>query len=111
NLDRLRVERDEFIRCLRRKGVGTSVHFIPIPIHPYFARLPLAGYPCPRALSLYSRIVSLPFYSGLAYVQQHSVVQSVREVLEDARRPRFVAIGPIDSVQPAGASVSLKGTL
>src|SRR6185295_8121837 len=58
NLNRLTIDRDEFIGELRLKGIGTSVHFIPIPLHPFFARLPLAGYACPRALQLYPRIVS-----------------------------------------------------
>ncbi len=100
NPDRLRIDRDEFIRSLRRRGIGTSVHFIPIPLHPYFARLPLAAYPCPNALALYPRIVSLPLYPALTEDQVHYIAQSVREVLETARRPRFVAAGPIDSVLP-----------
>ena len=31
----------------------------------FFARLPLAGYACPRALDLYPRIVSLPLYPAM----------------------------------------------
>src|SRR5262249_3164355 len=42
NLKRLRIDRQEFITQLREKGIGTSVHFIPIPLHPFFAQLPLA---------------------------------------------------------------------
>ncbi len=101
NLDRLRINRDEFIQCLRQKGIGASIHFIPIPLHSYFARLPLAAYACPRALELYPRIVSLPLYPGLTDEQLHYIARSVREVLELSRRPRFVAAGHIDSARPA----------
>jgi dTDP-4-amino-4,6-dideoxygalactose transaminase len=45
NLHRLKIDRDEFIRELRGRGIGTSVHFIPIPLHPFFAQLPLALMP------------------------------------------------------------------
>jgi dTDP-4-amino-4,6-dideoxygalactose transaminase len=100
NLDRLKIDRDEFICSMRRKGVGTSVHFIPIPLHPFFASLPLAGYSCPRAEELYPRIVSLPLYPALTDEQIHYIAQSVREVLERSRRPQFVASGP---VEPGGA--------
>jgi dTDP-4-amino-4,6-dideoxygalactose transaminase len=31
NLDRISIDRDEFINALRERGIGTSVHFIPIP--------------------------------------------------------------------------------
>jgi dTDP-4-amino-4,6-dideoxygalactose transaminase len=98
HLDRLRIDREEFIRSLRRRGIHTSVHFIPIPLHPFFARMPLAARPCSRALALYPRIVSLPLYPALTEDQVHYIAQSVREVLEDARRPRLVASGPVDSV-------------
>jgi perosamine synthetase len=97
NLDRLRIGRDEFVRCLRQKGVCTSIHFIPIPLHSFFARSPVAGYSCPRATELYPRIVSLPLYPGLTDEQLHYVAQSVREVLDLARLPRFLAASPLQS--------------
>jgi dTDP-4-amino-4,6-dideoxygalactose transaminase len=102
NLDRLRIDRDEFVRLLREKGVCTSIHFIPIPLHSYFASSPLANYFCPRALELFPRIVSLPLYPGLSNEQIQYVARSVREVLDRARRPRFVAAGSRDADFPAG---------
>ena len=100
NLDRLQIDRDEFVRSLREKGVCTSVHFIPIPLHSYFSRLPLAKYHCPRALDLFPRIVSLPLYPGLTDEQLAYVVKSVREVLDRARRPKFVTAGRSEAVIP-----------
>jgi dTDP-4-amino-4,6-dideoxygalactose transaminase len=91
NLDRLSIDRGEFIRRLQRRGIGTSVHFIPIPLHPYFAGLPLAAYRCPRALALYQRIVSLPLYPAMTEQQVRYVGRCVREELALARRQQFVA--------------------
>jgi len=93
NLQRLNIDRAEFIRELRQRGIGASVHFIPIPLHQFFARLPLANYPCPRALLLYPRIVSLPLYPAMTEDQVHYVAQSVREIVERSRRVQFVAPG------------------
>jgi len=93
NLNRLRIDRDEFVRSLRHKGICTSIHFIPIPLHSYFAKSPVAAYRCPRALELYPRIVSLPLYPGLTEEQIQYVAQSVRELLDAQRCPRFVAAG------------------
>ena len=64
NLHTLEIDRAEFIRRLQQKGIGASVHFIPIPLLRFFSRLPLAQYECPRALELYPRIVSLAVVSG-----------------------------------------------
>jgi dTDP-4-amino-4,6-dideoxygalactose transaminase len=102
NLQRIKIDRAEFIRELRERGIGTSVHFIPIPLHQFFAQLPLASYPCPRALRLYPRIVSLPLYPAMTEEQVRYVAQSVREVLKNSRRLRCVAPGA------AAAAVSPK---
>jgi dTDP-4-amino-4,6-dideoxygalactose transaminase len=50
NLDQLKITRDDFIRELREAGIGTGVHFIPIPLHGFFAKLPVSAYACPEAL-------------------------------------------------------------
>ena len=93
NLQRLKINRHEFILALRRRGIGTSVHFIPVPMHRFFSRLPLARYACPRARHLYERIVSLPLYPAMTEEQIQYVAQSVREVLASSRRARFMASG------------------
>jgi dTDP-4-amino-4,6-dideoxygalactose transaminase len=93
NLERLKIDREEFIRALQRKGIGTSVHFIPIPLHRFFAQLPLAHDACPRALDLYPRIVSMPLYPAMTEEQVHYVTHCVRTVLEHSRRARFLALG------------------
>jgi len=92
NLDRLRLDRKQFIEELRKRRIATSVHFIPIPLHPFFARLPLASHHCQQALDLYPRIVSLPLYPAMTEEQVHYVAQSVKEVLERARREKNLAV-------------------
>ena len=93
NLQRLNIDRSQFIRELRGKGIGTSVHFIPIPLLHFFAQIPLAHAKCPRALSLYPRIVSLPLYPAMTEEEVHYVAQCVGEILQRARKVRFVAPG------------------
>ena len=100
NLQRLNIDRSEFIRELRRKGIGTSVHFIPVPLLHFFGQIPLAKAKCPRALGLYPRIVSLPLYPAMTEEQVHYVAQCIREILERTRKVRFVAPGA-----PAAATV------
>jgi dTDP-4-amino-4,6-dideoxygalactose transaminase len=93
NLERLKIDRSEFIRELRQKGIGTSVHFIPIPLHRFFAQLPLAPCECPRAIDLYHRIISLPLYPAMTEEQVQYVAQSVREIAERSARLKYVTPG------------------
>jgi dTDP-4-amino-4,6-dideoxygalactose transaminase len=93
NLAKLKIDRRAFLQELRRRQIGASVHFIPIPLHPYFAQLHLARCRCPRALELYPRLVSLPLYPAMTEDQVHYVAQSVREALQAGRRQAFAMGG------------------
>jgi len=91
NLDKLECSRDEFIEALRELGIGTSVHFIPIPLHPFFARF--ADRPenyCPRALALYERLVSLPLYPAMEEAEVEYTAESVKSVAMRFRKKRAV---------------------
>jgi dTDP-4-amino-4,6-dideoxygalactose transaminase len=93
NLDRLDIGRPEFIVRLRQAGIGTSVHFIPIPLHPFFA--PFAGRPenqCPAALKLYPRLISLPLYPGMTEDHVRYVTKVTTQIAQKARKrtPVFV---------------------
>jgi dTDP-4-amino-4,6-dideoxygalactose transaminase len=89
NLDLLKISRDGFIEELRHAGIGASVHFIPIPLHPFFKKMHLRGTVCQRALDLYPRIVSLPLYPAMTEDQVHYVSDCVKNILVSNRRPRL----------------------
>lgn len=60
------VDRATVIERMRDAGIGTSVHFIPLHLHPYYRRT--YGYvpeDLPVALSEYEREISLPIYPDL----------------------------------------------
>ncbi|OPZ60322.1 MAG: UDP-4-amino-4-deoxy-L-arabinose--oxoglutarate aminotransferase [Synergistetes bacterium ADurb.Bin520] len=78
---KLTLDRDEFIRRLGRKGIGVSVHFIPLHLHPYWRdRYGLRPGDFPEALKKYSRVISLPIYPSLTEDQVGRVIQAVLEV-------------------------------
>jgi len=104
NLQRLKIGRGEFIWELRQRGVGASVHFIPIPLLRFFRRLPLAQYACPRASGLYPRIVSLPLYPAMTEEQVQYVAKSVREIAKRSARARWVASSAQAAALPANAT-------
>jgi dTDP-4-amino-4,6-dideoxygalactose transaminase len=87
NLEKLAISRDSFIQVLREKGIGASVHFIPIQLHPFFR--PMAHLPqnqCPVALQLYPRLITLPLYPEMTEAEVEYVGLAVREVLTQNRR-------------------------
>jgi len=110
NLQRLKIDRAEFIRELQQRGIGASVHFIPIPLLRFFAGLPLAQYACPRALGLYPRIVSLPLYPAMTEEQVQYVAQTVRGIVECSRRVRLVARDTQAETIPVGGPASINSS-
>jgi dTDP-4-amino-4,6-dideoxygalactose transaminase len=92
NLDRLSIDRSQFIEELRQRGVGASVHFIPIPMHPYFAAKPeIASSECPVTAALYPRLVSLPLYPALTREQLAHVAESVKAIAQAHKRKKTLA--------------------
>lgn len=92
NLPALGINRDEFVEELRERGVGASVHFIPIPLHPFYAQhAGLTSGNCPKALALYPRIVSLPLYPDLSRDELEHIVSSVKGIIHKSKRQRVFA--------------------
>jgi dTDP-4-amino-4,6-dideoxygalactose transaminase len=94
NLDKLDINRGEFIDALRERGIGTSVHFIPIPLHPFFsAYAGRSENQCPRADALYRRLISMPLYPAMTETQVEYAAQAVKWIAGQARKSRPVATG------------------
>lgn len=83
----LRIDRSAFIEELKKRGVGASVHFIPLHIHPYYRSA--FGYrpeSFPVANEVYLRSVSLPIYSAMTDDQVERVVDTVVSLVREYRR-------------------------
>jgi len=86
------VTRDALIDALAERGIGCSVHFIPVHHHPYFREL-LWDHGSPRfpgADAAFERIVSLPLYPGLRDEQVDRVCAEIAAV-RSHRRGRLPA--------------------
>ena len=81
HLDRLDCDRDRIIDELAERGVGTSVHFIPLHLHPAYQRQ--YGYrpgDFPVAEAEYRRVISLPIWPGMTPEDIDSVIGAVVDV-------------------------------
>jgi perosamine synthetase len=86
-LDRLKIDRAQFISELKQRGIGTSVHWMPLHMHPYYRET--YGYQpgdLPIAAALYPEIISLPIYPDIAEETVAYVCQSIVEVITRHRK-------------------------
>jgi dTDP-4-amino-4,6-dideoxygalactose transaminase len=80
--DSAKISREKFIEQMAAKGIGCSVHYIPLHIHPYWRdtyNLRPDDFPC--ALAAYKGAVSLPIYTKMTEADQERVIQAVKELL------------------------------
>ena len=79
--DRLKIDRDEFIRKLMEKGIGISVHFIPLHLMPYYRdSYNLKPQDFPRSMKKYLTSFSLPIYPDLTDSQVEYIVENVIDI-------------------------------
>jgi len=80
--DDVPVDRDRFIELMNEKGIGCSVHFIPLHLHPYWRdRYQLKPDDYPDSFHTYERSVSLPIYTKMTNEDQARVVAAIKEIL------------------------------
>jgi dTDP-4-amino-4,6-dideoxygalactose transaminase len=86
-LERLTIDRAAFIRELKAENIGSSVHFIPIHLHPHFRNtLGLGEGAFPEAERAYARAVSLPLFPGMSDGDVEDVCVAVRKIADHYRR-------------------------
>jgi dTDP-4-amino-4,6-dideoxygalactose transaminase len=76
------ISRNEFIEKLNEAEIGTSVHYTPLHLHPYY--IEKFGYEpgdFPVASKLFEEIVSLPIYPGLSKEQIERMTSVIKQTL------------------------------
>jgi len=80
--DDVKKTRDEVIQDMFDAGIGCSVHYIPLHLHPYWRdtyRLTPAQFP--NSQRLYDRGFSLPIHTSMTDSDQSRVVAALRAIL------------------------------
>ena len=81
------ITRDALIEQLFASGIGCSVHYIPLHLHPYWRdRYGLQPGQFPHSQRAYERMLSLPLYSRMTDDDVQRVAQAVRGALGAAPR-------------------------
>lgn len=78
----IHIDRAMLMHQLRGLNILTQVHYIPVQIHPYYAKLSENPDDCIHALNYYSECLSLPIYFDLSLKDQMYVVNSLTKLLK-----------------------------
>jgi perosamine synthetase len=81
-LERLRIDRAQFIAELRERGVSTSVHWMPLHMHPYYRNTyGFAPEDLPTAAALYPQIITLPLYPDMTDDNVRQVCDAIKRIV------------------------------
>ncbi len=77
------IHRNEMIEFLKNEGIGSSVHYIPLHMHPYYRdRYGFAKGDFPVAEKLYEQNLSLPIYPGLSDKEIKQIADAIKKIIK-----------------------------
>lgn len=75
------ISRDEFIKQLNANNIGSSVHFIPVHLHPYYQnKFSYEPLDFPVAYREYQKLISLPLFPRMSDRDVCDVLEAVSEI-------------------------------
>lgn len=86
-LEALRVDRNKFIEKLRKRGIFTGVHFIPLYRFPFYKdNFDYKFFDFPNCEWIYERVLSLPIYPGMKHEEIDYVIENIIDLVKTLKR-------------------------
>ncbi len=85
DFSQLSISRNDFMAELKNAGIGTQVHYRPIPTQPFYAKMGYKIDLIPEAMAYYSECVSIPIFPGLRLTQQKRIVGRIKSIFESSK--------------------------
>lgn len=80
--DKVIISKNDLIHELKKLGIMSQVHYIPIPMHPYYKNLGYTIDELPNAIDFYYRVLSIPIYPGLSILKQRKITRSLNKLIQ-----------------------------
>ena len=75
------LSRNDLMGKLRKIGIVTQVHYIPIPLHPYYKQKGYDVDDLQNTMNFYFQILSIPIYPKLSIIKQYKVYRNLKKLL------------------------------
>ncbi len=71
----------EVFEALRKNDIGVQIHYIPVPMHPYYQEKGFTMDEYPNSLSYYQEAISIPMFPTMTEEQQNIVISILKKIL------------------------------
>ena len=86
-LEEMKIDRDGLLEAMKREGIGTGIHFIPLHLHPFYQKkYKIKKQDLPVASDLADRIFSLPLYPKMSDQDVQDVITAFKKVLKHYKK-------------------------
>ncbi len=80
NFKKFNISRNSFMQKLLKKNIVTQVHYIPVPLHPYY-RKNYSMKNLASASKYYSQAISIPIHCRLKLKDQNLIIKNIKSIL------------------------------
>ena len=77
----MKISRNFFMKELLKKNIITQVHYIPIPLHPYYEKKGYNMRNLKNSNDYYSQALSIPIFYKLDKLKQLRVIDCIKKLL------------------------------
>ena len=90
NFNNLKIKKNKFIEILHRKGIGSQVHYIPVPMHPIYKKLGYNMKKLPVARKYYESALSIPIFFNLSFKNQKKIIKNIKIILKRYSKAQYL---------------------
>jgi dTDP-4-amino-4,6-dideoxygalactose transaminase len=83
DFEKIGIDRAQFMLELKKKGIQTQVHYIPVHFQPYFRRrFGTKEGDCPNAEQYYQKCLSIPLYPAMTDLDIKRVTHEIKNIIK-----------------------------
>ena len=87
NLERIDINRDDFIQAMYAENIQVNVHYIPIHLHPYYRTIHNYEHGTfPITEETYNRVISLPIYPTMSEQDLNDVIYAIKKIIHHYKK-------------------------
>lgn len=82
DFSKVSISKNTIINKLKKSGIITQVHYLPIPLHQYYKELGYNINNLPNTQSFYNQILSIPLFPGISRMKQQKIIRTIQKVIK-----------------------------
>ena len=79
---KIKIKKNVFMKKLLKKGITTQLHYIPIPMHPYYSSMGYNMKKLSNAYKYYEKALSIPIFFQLSKKNLEKIVNNLKKIVK-----------------------------